>query len=167
MARRPWRLILEVGDPAQRDIPQTVISAPVERAPEPPARPTASLDSVWPMIVDARQKFVDAWVAGADQDKITATNNWLGGALATAAVLTGNSAEALMERVKAEVPTPEIANPFEGVAEFNHVERKRPEPPPGFQRPVDPADLTPEEREQLGVIMPEVPDDFLADLGDD
>jgi len=156
--KRPWRLILEVGNPdspAAISAPSTIQSDSSAPCPECP-----SLDSMWPTLVDARRKLVDAMSNGTEA-KVNEVNQWLGGALAATAVLTGNSAEALLDRVKAEVPAPERPNPLEGVAEIVHVERERPKPHPGAQRPIDPSELSAEERAELGIVLPGegLPDD--------
>lgn len=146
--KRSWRLTLEVGNP---DSPRAITSDKPAEVVE-PAKP--SLDAVWPMLVDARHKMIDAMANGADS-KVADTNSWIGGALAAAAVLTGNSAEALRDRLLAEVPTPSFTSPYERLGEFRSVERRRPSSPPGAPKPIDPATLTPEEREELGIVMPE------------
>lgn len=145
--KRPWRLTIEVGD---GDSPRAIApDKPVEVI---EAKP--SLESVWPMLVDARHKLIDAMANGADS-KVSDTNSWIGGALAATAALIGTSGEELRDRLIAEVPSPTKTNPYQHMGEFRRVERRRPDPPPGAPRPVDPASLTPEEREELGIVLPE------------
>lgn len=144
--KRPWKFLLEVG---QADSPR-VITANEPAEVVVPAKPT--INAVWPMLVDARQKLIDAMANGADS-KVDSTNAWIGGALAMAGALTGESAEGLRDRLAAEVPIPASDSPYSRMGEFRHVERTRPKPHPGAPRPVDPADLTPEERRELGIFL--------------
>jgi hypothetical protein len=156
MNRRPFRLVIEVNNP---DSPAAITTVAPTPPPEPVAAiqsesaPAPSIDLVWPLLVDARKKIATAMTDDSEV-KVNELNQWLGGALAAAAVLTGNSGEALRDRLAAEVPLPEIKNPYENMGEFRHVERTRPKPHPGAQRPIDPSELTPEEREELGIILP-------------
>jgi len=163
MRRRPFRLVIEVNNP---DGPGAIAFAPAPASAPTPASALAptpvaaalsdskpDLAAVWPMLVDAREKLIDAMGNGSGT-KVTDTNNWIGGALAVAAVLTGNSAEALRDRLAAEVPMPERKSPYEAMGEFRHVERERPKPHPGAQRPVDLSELSAEERAELGIVLP-------------
>lgn len=154
--KRPWRLTIEMGaEKFQREIESTPVSAPVDSPPAPPARSVSSAksDDAWRMLVDARQKLVDA-IANNDDNKVTSTNSWLGGAVAMYAMLTDGDGEEVLARLARVVPAPEIKSPYEGMGNFRQVERKRPAPPPGAPRTVDPSEFTPEEREMYGIPDP-------------
>jgi hypothetical protein len=152
VTRRPFRLTIEVNNPDSPGAITTVTSTP-EAVAAIPSESKPDLDVVWPMLVDARKKIATAMTDDSEA-KVNELNQWLGGALAAAAVLTGNSGEALRDRLAAEAPLPEVKNPYENMGEFRHVERTRPKPHPGAQRPIDPSELSAEEREQLGIILP-------------
>jgi len=151
--RRPWRLVLEVGNP---DSPPAVTAGPVAdvQRPEPVVETKApDLDVVWPLLVDARTKLVDAMKA-EDEATVNRINQWIGGALSATGLLTETPAEVLRDRLAAEVPAPEPTNPYAHMGEFKSVERERPQPHPGAQRPIDPHSLSAEERAELGIVLP-------------
>ena len=145
--KRPWKLTIEVGGDSPRAIGSTTPPS------LPPAAPQSELDTspIWEMLVDGRRKMLDAIDNGAD-DKVNSIVSWIGGALAVLSKITKEDPARLHDRLVAEVPNLN-AKSHEGV-EFKKVERTRPKPHPGSQRVLDLSELSPEEREQLGITPP-------------
>lgn len=163
---RPWRLLIEVG---QQETPAaTVVNSSTTTS------TFVDQGAAWETLKDARAKMLAAHARG-DSDTVAQVNGWIGGGLALMADLTGENAATLLERLTAEVPsaatpvavTQNTASPASNLvietstvtapdsnAKFYHVERSRPEPPAGAPKPVDPADLTPKERAELGMFLP-------------
>jgi hypothetical protein len=109
-----------------------------------------NIDPAWSLLVDARRNL------GAMMGRIDTTpqaaeaiNNWIGGGLAVLATFTDESAESLRDRLAAEVPIEPAS------ADFYRVKRERPKPPPGAPKDLDIFSLTDEEREELGIILPQ------------
>ncbi len=118
------------------------------------APPEIKTSEAWESLRDARRRMLESLHAGVN-DKVESINLWIGGALSTFAKLTGGDSQELLDRLSVEIPNttpPPIVPP--DVAEFVHVERDRPKPHPGAQRKLDLSELTPEEREELGIITP-------------
>lgn len=151
--RRPWRILIEVG--AHGALP----TFQAQTADTTPATTPASRDAAWELLKDARKRLSNAMGEGNAED-ISSINNWIGGGVAVYAVLTDGNAEALLEKLREATPI-ESGTPGQipGVrANFYQVERERPKPPPGAPRPLNPEDLTQEERDELGIVLPdEVP----------
>jgi hypothetical protein len=144
--KRPWKLTIEVGGDSPRGIESNTPS---------PYGVAVDTTAAWAMLVDARRKMLDAMAKG-DDNKANTTVSWIGGALAAWGKMTGEDPASLYERLVEEVPNPN-ASPYGGM-EFKKVERTRPEPHPGAQRVLDLSELTPEERDQLGITLPAADD---------
>lgn len=152
---RPWRLLIEFGE-KQEDPP---VELP-ERAPT-PAAVEVNKDRPWGILKEARANMLRAHSRGdaAEAAKITM---WIGGGLAVLAEAIGEDAQGLLSRLSEEVPssgstpvsTETTVQSEASRANFYPVERKRPLPPPGAPRPIKPEDLTPEERAELGIVLP-------------
>ena len=122
--------------------------APVQ-APGP--SPTDLVEKAWPILVEARRNNIRALEDG-DADTVEQINHWIGGALSMLSNVSGVSAVDLVARLNDEIPYIPKHDP----RQFKHVERReRPSPPPGAPRPVDVTTLTQEERDQLGIVLPD------------
>jgi hypothetical protein len=117
----------------------------------------------WSKLVDARGNMKSALDAGDSKGGELAAQ-WIGGGLAIYGSMIGEDPRTLLNRLSDEVPIdPNAVAPRPGdlvkspdsEARFRAIERERPPPPPGAPKPIDPHDLTPEEREEYGIFLPE------------
>lgn len=169
---RPWRLLIEVG---QQEVPAPPpgFSSPDEPSP-PSAAGSADQGKAWATLKDARVKMLEAQGRG-DHSTVAQINGWIGGGLALMAEMTGENAASLLAKLAQEVPLavpamttsagnsltpnlvmePGVPQAVPGSnARFYPVKRERPDPPPGAPRALQPEDLTPEERAELGMFLP-------------
>ena len=94
--------------------------------------PEVDSSAAWAQIVDAWRKVGAA--SGTDRDERT---QWVGGAVAVYATLTGEDAKAVLDRLQRENPLQQQVSP-PGFVEFSEG-RSAPPPPrsPGAQRVVE------------------------------
>jgi hypothetical protein len=91
----------------------------------------------WSLIDDAWAKATEP---GIDPDDRRRRQNWVGGALAVFAALTGQDAAALRDRLESKRPVPQAqaAEPAAQMPVFREGRSTPPPPrPPGAQRPVE------------------------------
>lgn len=127
-------------------------------------------EKAWRILKDAQSNLHKADSGGQLQavDRIT---HWMGGGLAVLASITGETPEALRDRLIAEaggdaesIRVSADGTMSNGKLTLYPVKRERPAPPPGAPRPIYAEDLTVEERIEYGMTLPgDIPDDELDD----
>jgi hypothetical protein len=140
LIERPIRILIEIGKPAAAFARNGLNLS------------TSAREQAWTMLRDGRKNLAEATTGGNSFD-IDRINQWLGGAIAMFAVLTGENAEQVLSDLRAEVPIGSNV-PAPSNVKFFDVERPRPDPHPGAPKPLDLESLSDEEREELGIIMP-------------
>jgi len=133
--------------------------------PPPLAEPNVEVSRVraWATLKDARSRMKNAVESG---DTATAEQiaQWIGGGIVSLATMTEEDPKTLLERLTVAVPIStgqvapqpgDVVKSPDSQARFRVVERERPAPPPGAPKAIDPRDLTPEEREEYGIFLPE------------
>ena len=139
--KRPWKLSIEVGGQSG-DQPKLEESSVSLQYPD--------TTSAWNLLVEARQRILDARSRPDEtSSSVDAINNWIGGGLAVLGSIMSESPQTLLDRLIQEVPNKEQ----EG---FFPVKRERPKPHPGAPKDLDISTLTDQEREELGIILPQV-----------
>jgi hypothetical protein len=98
--------------------------------------PSVDSDKAWRIVTDGWQKVRSA--TGDEQDR---RRNWVGGAIAVYAAMTGKDATAVLAELERDLPVrvdAPAATVLDGMPEFRPG-RSTPPPPrsPGAQRPVD------------------------------
>lgn len=146
--RRRWSTTL-LGD----------ITAAVDPNPQPQVEtsighdPTAETrDRAWRNIEETQERFITAVRTGDDGPDTEAKRFWLGGAIATFALLTGQNGDTLNRGLAEKYPLPT----YQGMRVLDPHKTTRPPPHAGRQRPVDPDE---DEVEAFGieVIADEAP----------
>ena len=160
---KPWRLLIESGHHPQlvlgADQPTPAIPPGPKETPVTTTLVVGQRSRAWDLLKEARLK-ERAAIKGGRPDEVEQIAAWVGGGIAIMAALLDEAPEALLVELKGEVPVapfvpPEEMSETERRATFIPVERHRATPPPGAPRPLDMSTLTPEEREEMGIIMPE------------
>jgi len=112
-------------------------------------------DRAWANIEETQERLISAIRAGDTGPDVEAKRFWLGGAIATFALLTGQDGNALNRSLAEKYPIPT----YQGMQVRDPHKTLRPEPHPGRQRPVDPNEA---EVDVLGVEIgddaPEAPE---------
>jgi hypothetical protein len=141
--KRSWKLSIEVGGSEQK--PPSLVQSP-------------NRDAAWNLLVESRRALAQSVESNqVSPELVESANQWTGGGLAVLAAMTGDDPEVLRQRLMAEVPIKTSSN-------FYHAERSRPRPHPGAQKSLDVSTLTDEEREELGIVLPQQleADDFTS-----
>lgn len=161
---RPFKITIEFGEQlyqTQVGTPSQIVTAPVvPREVESSNDGVVSsldTDAAWEILLEARRNMKAETIENR-HDVAKEINTWIGGGLAVLGVLTGESSAALLEKLSAEIPilSAEEAMKQPGRPKFVETKRERPKPHPGAPRPINIDELTPEEREELGIIEPDM-----------
>lgn len=119
--------------------------------------------AAWDVLVNARSGMKTSLEAGNSRAGEDAAQ-WIGGGLAALGAITGEDPRALLLKLSDQIPMDsndlaprpgDLVKSPDSQAQFRAIERERPPPHPGAPKPIDPHDLTPEEREEYGVLLPE------------
>jgi len=119
--------ITPAGDPNPQ--PQPQVETPIGHDPTAETR-----DRAWRNIEETQERFITSVRTGDDGPDTEAKRFWLGGAIATFALLTGQDGDTLNRGLAEKYPLPT----YQGMRVRDPHKTTRPPPHPGRQRPVDP-----------------------------